>query len=167
MTYPIFSKLLHCLFRYHNVNDDFFYCCGYGVSYPHDNVSFPTNSNEVKLKFYPYNDALPENDETATLTLTYPAIDDTGCGCGTGYLSPEYDYNITSPSSATVTIKDDDKWKIDLSGEDDAENSITLYEEGTTSTIHMREYLLIDICKFCLPSGKDLRRCQGTPKSNG
>jgi hypothetical protein len=77
-------------------------------------VSFPANSNEVKLKLYPYNDALPENDETAILTLIYPDIDDAGCGCGcgTGCLPLEYDYNIIAPSSATVTIKDDDQWKV-------------------------------------------------------
>jgi hypothetical protein len=90
-----------------------------------------TNTNRIQviqrtqpmtIDIIPNNDALPENDETVTLTVT------------NAYANLLYPF--TASGSGTVTIKDDDKWKIDLSGEEDAEDGITLYEEGTTSTIY-------------------------------
>jgi hypothetical protein len=72
------------------------------------------------------NDGIPENDEEFTVILE--EVEKSTC-------DPDWSHHADI-GTHTLTIEDDDHWKIDLSGEEDAENGIILYEEGTTSTIY-------------------------------
>jgi hypothetical protein len=69
-------------------------------------VYFPANTTDDTITIYviPNNDALPESNETVTITVT------------TAYANSSYPF--TADGSGTVTIKDDDKWKISVATSD-------------------------------------------------
>ncbi|MDR0610967.1 MAG: hypothetical protein LBG58_12705, partial [Planctomycetaceae bacterium] len=70
-------------------------------------VYFPANTTDDTITIYviPNNDAIPENNETVTITVT------------NAYANPLYPFNASG--SGTFTIKDDDKWKISVETTDD------------------------------------------------
>ncbi|MDR1269938.1 MAG: hypothetical protein LBK82_10465, partial [Planctomycetaceae bacterium] len=70
-------------------------------------VYFPANSTDDEIIIYviPNNDALPEDNETVTLTVT------------NAYANSQYPFNASG--SGTFTIKDDDKWKVSVETTDD------------------------------------------------
>lgn len=87
----------------------------------HFTVYFGTGETSKTVTITPVNDARDEPDETVILTLT--DISGGGCCCCGGSSN-----TIGSPSSATVTIEDDDNWTISL---DASEEDLIESEENT------------------------------------
>lgn len=123
-------------------------------------VTIPENQTSTTIDIGPLNDGQRENAETVVVTLQ----EDTSCGCGCCCCGGG-GYTVGSPSSATVTIADNDDWQVSIqaadaaasergagetadpgqivvtrSGQTDLSNSLTFYYEVSGTAVNGSDY---------------------------